>query len=281
MDYPKDVKTKFARSVRNNVIAEAAIQLLRVGGTILLAHELAVSDFGVFRLLIIIATLAGLPSSAGLTQALVQRKAVSSGQEATVWWLSAGVGLFNGALLYVLAPTIGQWMAMPDLVVGIRLLAIPICVDCLSATSSARLQRGLRFGRLALAEVASEVAFVVTALAIVHTEWMRWSLALGLGARLAVRSVAIVYAEPVLPKSKPSMQAICDIRQFAAVAWGAGVMNVVSANADFLLVGKLLGASALGFYGLAWDLLRFIPDRLHKVAGRVTLPVFCQLQDDE
>jgi O-antigen/teichoic acid export membrane protein len=43
----------------------------------------------------------------------------------------------------------------------------------------------------------------------------------------------------------------------------------------------LLGASPLGFYSLAWDLLRFIPDRLYKVAGRVTFPAFCQLQDDD
>jgi lipopolysaccharide exporter len=31
---------------------------------------------------------------------------------------------------------------------------------------------------------------------------------------------------------------------------------------------------------MAWDLLRFVPDRLHRVAGRVTFPAFCQLQDD-
>jgi len=46
------------------------------------------------------------------------------------------------------------------------------------------------------------------------------------------------------------------------------------------LIGRLLGASTLGFYMLAWDLLRFVPDRLYKVAGRVTFPAFCQLQDN-
>jgi PST family polysaccharide transporter len=32
---------------------------------------------------------------------------------------------------------------------------------------------------------------------------------------------------------------------------------------------------------LAWDLLRFVPDRLYKVAGRVTFPAFCLLQDNQ
>jgi O-antigen/teichoic acid export membrane protein len=53
----------------------------------------------------------------------------------------------------------------------------------------------------------------------------------------------------------------------------------ISNNADYLLVGRLLGSSALGFYGMAWDLLRFVPDRLYKVAGRVTVPAFCRMQD--
>ena len=55
---------------------------------------------------------------------------------------------------------------------------------------------------------------------------------------------------------------------------------MLSINADYLLVGRLLGSAALGFYGMAWDLLRFVPDRLYRVAGRVTFPAFCQLQDD-
>ena len=72
-----------------------------------------------------------------------------------------------------------------------------------------------------------------------------------------------------------------DLRNFAATVWGGSLLGLVSGNADFLLVGRLLGASALGFYMLAWDLLRFVPDRLYKVAGRVTFPAFCLLQDND
>jgi PST family polysaccharide transporter len=31
---------------------------------------------------------------------------------------------------------------------------------------------------------------------------------------------------------------------------------------------------------MAWDLLRFVPDRLYKVAGRVTVPAFCRMQHE-
>ena len=61
---------------------------------------------------------------------------------------------------------------------------------------------------------------------------------------------------------------------------GGQILHAISCNADYLLVGRLLGSTALGFYGMAWDLLRFVPDRLYKVAGRVTVPAFCRMQHE-
>jgi O-antigen/teichoic acid export membrane protein len=57
------------------------------------------------------------------------------------------------------------------------------------------------------------------------------------------------------------------------------MVDALSSNVDFLLIGRLLGSSALGFYSMAWDLLRFVPDRVFRIAGRVTFPTFCHLQD--
>jgi O-antigen/teichoic acid export membrane protein len=62
--------------------------------------------------------------------------------------------------------------------------------------------------------------------------------------------------------------------------WTSGIIISFSSNADYFLIGRILGSSALGFYTIAWDLLRFIPDRLYVVVGRVSLPLFAQLQDN-
>src|SRR5258708_12538355 len=35
----------------------------------------------------------------------------------------------------------------------------------------------------------------------------------------------------------------------------------------------------MGCYSMGWDLVRFIPDRVFRIAGRVTLPTFGHLQD--
>jgi len=170
---------------------------------------------------------------------------------------------------------------MPGLSSGARLLCLPILLDATTVVPCARLRRKLNFTALAVAEVVAEMAFVTVALLLVLWRGMpAWSLPGGLAARFTVHAIAIWVADPHLPRGLPTRRAARDFARFSVAAWGSRIVYVLSSNADYLLVGRLLGSSALGFYGMAWDLLRFVPDRLHRVAGRVTFPAFCQLQDD-
>jgi lipopolysaccharide exporter len=269
-----------ARSVRDNVIAEFAVLLVRLGGFVVLARELGPDEFGVLRVLLVVGVLVALSNSAGIPDALVQRKEVTEAHEATAWWLSMFIALAAVLILYATAPLIAEAMHMPALSGGARLLCIPILLDATTVVPSARLRRSLNFTALAAADVMAEVAFVLVALLVVWRGRPVWSLPAGLAARFAVHAIAIWVADPHLPRGLPTVSAAREIAGFSLAAWGSRIVYVLSCNADYLLVGRLLGSSALGFYGMAWDLLRFVPDRLHRVAGRVTFPAFCQMQDD-
>jgi PST family polysaccharide transporter len=78
----------------------------------------------------------------------------------------------------------------------------------------------------------------------------------------------------------PRAAAARDFGRFATVAFGGRLLTLAAGNIDYVLVGRLLGSTALGFYSTAWDLLRFVPARLYRIAGRVALPAFAKIQDD-
>src|SRR5262249_7114635 len=82
------------------------------------------------------------------------------------------------------------------------------------------------------------------------------------------------------PRRLPRLGAARDLFRFSTSVWGGRLLGILSGNMDYLLVGRLLGAQTLGYYVIAWDLLRFVPDRLYYVAGRGTLPAFARLQHD-
>jgi O-antigen/teichoic acid export membrane protein len=272
---------RFSRSVRDNVLAECLIQGVRLCAIVVLARALGAAEFGVFRVLLVTGMVSCMALQPGLIEALVQRKNLSAAHESSALFVSAALGLGGAGILYAGAPIIARLMVMPRLTAGVHLICLPIFLDCLAVPSNAYLQRELRFGTLATAEVAAEFAFLITALGLLWTSLSSWSLMAGLTARIATRALFLLIAAPRLPRTWPRFAALRDLHRFAAGVWGGNLLSTISANADYILVGRLLGASALGFYMLAWDLLRFVPDRLYKVAGRVAFPAFCLLQDDD
>lgn len=271
----------FARSVRDNLMAELAVQGLRLGGMVVLARALRPADFGLLKILLVVGMLATLVNEAGIPDALIQRKELKPEHEATAWWLSLALAVTTTAALYASAPAIARLMAMPALAEGVRLICLPIFLEGTAVIANARLRRQLRFGVLAAADVLGEASFLVTSLLLLWRGYPQWSLPGGLAARFMVHAATIWAAENRVPMGMPRIAAARDLSRFALSVWGGRLITVASSNGDYVLVGRLLGSTALGFYAMAWDLLRFVPDRLHRVAGRVMLPAFCKLQDDD
>ncbi len=272
--------TAFARSVRVNVFAELFSQGVRIGGFIFLARSLEPSDFGILRILITATALVGMVSSAGIPDAIIQRQELTLDHEATAWWLNLALSVGSAVLLFNVAGLIASAMAMPALTVPLSLMAIPVLIDGTSSIANARLRRQLRFGALAAADFSGELAFLAAALVLLWMKLPRWSLVAALAARLVCHGTIVWCSEPYFPRRLPRLSAARDLFRFSASVWGGRVLGVLSGNADYLLVGRLLGSQTLGYYVMAWDLLRFVPDRLYYVAGRVTLPTFCRLQNN-
>lgn len=272
----------FARSVRDNALGEVAVQLLRVGGIIYLARHLQPSDFGLYRMLLVVTALVTLTIEAGIPEALIQRKQLGIEHEATGWWISCTTGIVLAAMLYRCAPLISSLLMMPWLAGQLRLLCLPLLLFSASTTANARLRRSFKFGAIALSDTLAEFGFLAIAIILLHVYHApRWALAGGLAVRLTVQPLIVLVVSPYLPSQLPSLQAARELFRFASSVWSGRMLTTLSFNADFVLIGRILGSTMLGYYGIAWDLLRFIPDRLFKVIGRVTLPLFSHLQDDD
>lgn len=269
------------RSARDNALGEASVQILRLAGLVVLARALSPGDFGLFRVLRAICAVSMLFAESGISDALVQRKCLEPEHEAAGWWLTLTAAVAATSILFFGAPLIAAAMAMPFLAPATRLLCLPVILEGTAVVGTAQLRRKLRFGPLAIAEALAEAGFLIAALALLYYGMPRWSLPGALAARWVVHAAVIWIASAYAPRQMLKLSAARDIGRFSSSALGAGVLRVFSRNADYILVGRLLGSSALGFYSMAWDLLQFVPDRLYSVIGRIALPAFSQLQDDD
>jgi PST family polysaccharide transporter len=271
----------FARGVRDNMVGEAVVQILRVGGLIFLARALRPEDFGLFKVLVVVGMFGMLFAEAGIPEALIQRTHLCREHEVTAWWSTVAIGFALVTVLYLGAPWLASFMGMKGLVVGARLLCIPLLLQGVAVCAHARLRRELRFGAIAAANVLAEIMFVTVALSLLFHGLPQWSLPAALGVRFAVNAIVILVADARLPLGLPRLWAALDLARFAGTVLAGGLITSGAGNVDYLLVGRLLGSTALGFYAMAWDLFRFIPDRLYRIAGMVAFPAFSKLQEND
>ena len=64
-------------------MGEVSVQVTRVAGIVFLARQLEPSDFGLYRIVLIICAFAILINEAGMSEALIQRKMLHASHEAT------------------------------------------------------------------------------------------------------------------------------------------------------------------------------------------------------
>ena len=62
---------------------------------------------------------------------------------------------------------------------------------------------------------------------------------------------------------------------------GFNTFNYFARNADYLLIGRFLGATSLGIYMLAYRIMLYPLQSITTVISRVMFPAYSQLQDDD
>ncbi|MHC4812796.1 MAG: MOP flippase family protein [Planctomycetota bacterium] len=249
--------------------------------TAVLAWLLLPEDFGLVGMAAIVVGFVHLFRDFGTAAAVVQRPDLDHGALSTLLWtnLVAGAGLTG--LIVLCAPAAAVLFAEPRLVLILEVLALGVFLASIGVVPASLLQRQLRFAALARVEIAALVAGGATGLAVALLGGGVWALV----AQTLV--VTGVHALLVLPVAGFAPAMVFRLRHLHGVAGyslnlaGFNVVNWCIRNLDHLLIGVFLGATALGYYALAYRLLLYPLQAVSTVLSRVVFPIYARIQDDD
>ena len=152
-------------------------------------------------------------------------------------------------------------------------------VASLGATQTALLTREMAFRALELRPMAGRPVGAAVGIA----------LAAGAGAwAIIAQQLTIVVVWTILiwrprrwrPRFTFSMASLRDLGGFSGNVFGQRLVYYVHRNADNLLIGRFLGASALGVYALAYNVMLQPMSRIAGPVQEVLFPAFSRMQDD-
>lgn len=268
-------------AVRWSSVSQIGRQALSVSSTAVLAWLVAPEQFGLLSMAVAVSGFVELFRDMGTTAAVVQRKAVTKEFLSSIFWLNALLGLAAAAMVWIIAPLVGAWYGDPRVVDVLRVLGFGFVASGLGGLHQALLVRELRFEELAKLELAAALLGALAGVVLATTGAQVWSLVgITLVTGLCTTALAWTVARwrplPVL-----YWKEALSVGGFSLHLVGFNVVNYFARNADNFLIGRFLGAEALGFYSLAYRIVLFPIRNVSGALGRVMFPAMAAVQEND
>lgn len=226
-----------------------------------LARLVGPSEYGLVALAMPFILLANVLSDGGLGVALGRQPVVTRELESTVFWIAAAIGATLTALCAGAALPIGWIMHQPRLPPLILALSPIMLINSVSATFSARVVRERRFGVFAAADLIATVVAAATAFTAALNGWGAWSLVAQQLVMWGGKFGFVIVRSGVRIMPVVQWREATGLIRFGINSLGTAISDFVSRNVDNLIVGAVLGSTQLGFYAMAYQIVR-IPDML-------------------
>jgi len=251
-----------------------------IGSIAILARLLSPADFGYIAMATVITELAALFANFGFSSVLIQRKTITRLQLDTVFWASAALGLLLSMFVFgfsFLTDLIFKESIVSSL---LQLMCVAFIISGLTPVYDALLTRLMYFKQLFWIQITSVLFRAGVAIFFASQGFGVWSLAAGAIAGEIIHPILSAFFMPYRPRMKFNMGYIKSTWKTNTSYFGGGILFYLNSNVDLFLIGRSLGANALGYYQNARSLTDEVQHRISIPIQRVLFPAFSSIQDD-
>ena len=258
-----------------------AERTIRFGTMVVLSRLLLPAEFGLFVLGLSIAGAVTYIRSFGVDAALIQRQDTFDRRvSSTAFAILSISGVLLFAAFYLVAPLIAGIFPEPSLLPVIRTLGLSIIIGTVSKVPLAQIEKRLEFRKVAVAEICGRLGFTAVAIALAFAGFGVWSLVTAYLTRQAITATAIWRSSGWQPLLSFDRSIAKELVGFGKFIVGSSMLRYLQSNLDKMILGRILGAGAVGLYGLAFNIANLANSQVVQPLRAVMFPTFSQLQDD-
>jgi O-antigen/teichoic acid export membrane protein len=260
-------------------LSMGALAVAELVALLVLARLLSPNEFGLYSAALIVIKFSAIFQGLGIAPAIVQRPVLEERHLRVGFTLSCLLGLAVSALVWVMAPAFADLLRLAELAPVVRAICFVFLFQGLSMVAQASAQRALRFRWLALVDACAFAAGYVVAGPILA--WLGFGIWALVGAFLIqqiISMITLIAGQPHPMWPLLERRAIVELLYFGSGFTIARVCNYLATQADRLVVGRWLGADALGLYGLSSQLMTTPAVIVGQILDRVLFPTMALVQ---
>jgi O-antigen/teichoic acid export membrane protein len=269
-----------SRALTWSLVNTAVSRLGALAIGIVLARLLGPEEFGTYAVAFVALVAVLSFNELGVSLAIVRWPGDPGAIAPTVTTIS----LVSSAVItlagYLGAPAFASAMGNPQAADAVRLLALSVLISGVVATPAAMLQRHFRQDLRMLVDQVGVWVGALSSVALAVAHWGAMSLAVGRVAGAAATVVLFIKFSPQPYRIGLDRAVLRPLLRFGLPLAGASLVVFAVGYADQLVVGRVLGSTALGFYVLAFNLSSWPVAMLSQPLRSVAPAAFARLQHE-
>ncbi|WP_147803626.1 lipopolysaccharide biosynthesis protein [Alkalicoccus halolimnae] len=247
---------------------------------IVLARLLDPESFGVISAALVIITFVLILSSLGFGPALVQKKEISDKEIGTSYTVSLVLSLLFGAGVYFTAPYTAAFFDMNELIPVLQVLAFSLLFNSVGVVAESLIQRELKFNLIVRIQILSYLSYGIIGVVLAVMGAGVWALTFAYFSQIFVKSILSLVLQPYQFRFLFDFTSLKNLFHFSLGYSLAKISAELSMQGDNLVVGRFLGAEALGFYSRAYQLMVMPANLIGQVLEKVLFPAMSKIQDN-
>lgn len=247
---------------------------------VILAKLLAPADFGLFGLACLTMSMLETFTQTGIGSALIQKKDNIDEFLNTAWTINALRGLALSACLFFSAPLIAIFFKNNSVIPFVKAIALIVLINGIKNIKVIYFIKNLDFKKQFLFQtirIITDFCIVVIFALILRNAW---ALLFGMLAGSFAECISSYFIYPYMPHLKLNKQKIKELVSYSKWVSSATVIIFLLTQGDDILVGRMLGLVALGFYQMAYAISNLPATQITHIISQVAFPLYSKLQND-
>lgn len=277
------LKKQAVGGVKWTTASTVIVTILQLAQMSILARFLEPGDFGLMAIMMVVIGFSQAFQDMGISNAIIQRKEISHTQLSSLYWLNIIAGAVLTLIVIAIAPLVAMFYEEPRITSLMILLSSTFILVAIGNQYRVLCQKNLNFRTMEIINVSTSAVSFIVAAVMAYKGYGVLTLVWAMITQAALSSLLFLwiglkhYHKPSLVYRHSELEGFYG---FGMYQMGERSINYISANADKILIGKLVGINAVGFYNLAWQLIIFPLSKINPIINKVAFPVYSKVQND-
>lgn len=248
--------------------------------SVVLARILAPELYGTVSIIMVFISIANVFTTGGFSLALIQKKDADDADFSTVFYCTLVVSCLLYGALWLLAPVLADFYAIPELTTLMRVFSLSILINSYNSIQHAYVSRHMIFKKFFFSTLFGTLVSGVAGILMALSGAGVWALVTQYLTNAVIDTLVLSFTVRWRPKWIFSRKSFRRLMSFGWKCLAANLIGTIYNNLRSLLIGKFYTSADLAYYNKGKSFPDMISGNLSSTVFSVLFPAIANVSDD-